>query len=141
MNLRGVAAAALLVAGCGSDHEPSASSVETANGSGVLAVGFVLDNSTDYADYSDGYELFVDLAGPVDDRVVGDPTGERTVLIERAVPAGAYRVGAGLLPCETDEDRGGPERDSCESEVDITDERVVLTVDFQPGRPCSFESD
>ena len=107
----------------------------------MLAVEFVLDTTVDYADYSDGYELFVDLAGPVDDRVVGDVVAERTLLIERALPPGTYRVRAGLLPCETDERPCEPERDSCETQVDLGDERFVLTVDYQPGRPCNITYD
>ena len=109
-------------------------------GVGTLAVEFVLDTATDYADYSDGYELAVDVSGPVEMRAAAVPTASREVLLERTVPTGQYRVRAGLQPCETADDPCGPRRDSCETDVDlVVDERLLLTVDYQPGRPCAIE--
>ena len=115
----------------------TADDVAPSGGEGALVIELVLDSSTEFADYADGYELFADVSGPVDASFVGSPTSTRTVLVERSVPAGRYRARAGLLPCETDEDPCGPERDACEIDVDVVDgARLVLTVDYQPGRLC-----
>ena len=120
---------------CATGDDGGASSAE-----GSLVIELVLDTATDYADYSEGYEVFVDVSGPAEFRAVRSPTASREVLLERTVPTGQYRVRAGLLLCDTSDDPCGPERDSCETDVDLlVDARLILTVDYQPGRPCAIE--
>ena len=129
---RHVVALVALVVGCAGDD----GDVELVEGS--LRVEFVLDTSTDFADYSDGYELSLEIDGPNDVDVATLPSGERSVVLDRVVAVGDYDLVAGLRPCETDDDPCGPRTDRCSASLAITaDEPTVVEVLYQPGRECT----